>query len=145
MAAARIAVDEQVSPAVTAYVAHGHRLERLGFAADHRPHSSSANRFTAEAFGFLLLTQSWLAPLVVLQCPLAWDHCGAPSGGISMTREENHASLLCWRVYGRSIDLRLDDHKLLCPAKVARGTARGSVDDSFGLHQTARWHSCVGG
>src|ERR1700719_4014680 len=48
----------QVSAAVTAYVAHGHRLERLGFAADHRPHSSSANRFTAGASGFLLLIQS---------------------------------------------------------------------------------------
>ena len=34
MAAARIAVDEQVSAAVTAYVAHGHRLERLCFAAE---------------------------------------------------------------------------------------------------------------
>jgi hypothetical protein len=49
---------EQVSAAVTAYVAHGHRLERLGFAADHRPHSSSASRFTAGASGFLLLIQS---------------------------------------------------------------------------------------
>jgi hypothetical protein len=39
-------------------IALGHRLERHGFAADHRPHSSSANRFTAGASGFLLLTQS---------------------------------------------------------------------------------------
>ena len=35
----------QVSAAVTAYVAHGHRLERFGFAADHRPHSSSVSLF----------------------------------------------------------------------------------------------------
>src|ERR1700730_5450230 len=46
----------------TAYVAHGHRLERLGFAADHRPHSSSASRFTAGASGFLLLIQSGERP-----------------------------------------------------------------------------------
>jgi hypothetical protein len=52
----------QVSAAVTAYVAHGHRLERLGFAADHRPHSSSASRFTAGASGFLLLIQSGERP-----------------------------------------------------------------------------------
>jgi hypothetical protein len=39
-----------------------YRLERLGFAADHRPHSSSANRFTAGASGFLLLTQSGEQP-----------------------------------------------------------------------------------
>jgi len=35
MAAAGITVDEQITAAVTA--AHGHRLERLSLAADHRP------------------------------------------------------------------------------------------------------------
>ena len=82
MAAARIAVDEQVSAAVTAYVAHGHRLERLGFAAD--PHSSSASRFTAGASGFLLLIQSGERPErrdtlslgcpVLSRCPVARRH-----------------------------------------------------------------------
>src|ERR1700730_5053962 len=37
------------------------RLECLGFAADHRPHSSSANRFTAGASGFLLFDPTWRA------------------------------------------------------------------------------------
>jgi hypothetical protein len=38
-------------------MADGHRLEYLAFADDHRPHSSSVSRFTASAFGFLLLIQ----------------------------------------------------------------------------------------
>jgi hypothetical protein len=53
---------------------YGHRLERLGFAADHRPHSSSASRFTAGAFGLLLLIQSGERPerrdTLSLGCPV---------------------------------------------------------------------------
>jgi ABC transporter substrate binding protein len=67
-------------------MAHDHRLERLGFAADHRRQSSSASRFTAGAFGFLLLIQCGDRPERYCESLRFNIHNGYRQAGIYVSR-----------------------------------------------------------